>query len=123
MHIVDDALQALDHDETCLIVLLDQSSAFDTVNRGKLLARIENRMGISGTVLKWFKSFLQNRTQRFLVNQALSPPCPNSIGVPEGSTLSPSLFNLYVEPLTEILRHANILYHMYADDTQIYIKI
>lgn len=123
LHIMDDALQALDQNQTCLLVLLDLSSAFDTVNHENLLARLHDRMGFTGDVLKWFESFLQNRTHRFLVDKSLSRPDPISIGVPQGSTLSPSLFNLYVEPLTEIFRGANISYHMYADDTQIYIKI
>lgn len=77
-------------------------------------------MGFSGTVLKGFHSFLEKRSQRFLVNHMLSLPSPNPIGVHQGLTLSPSLFNLYIEPLTEVLQQANISFHMYADDTAVY---
>lgn len=63
LHIVDDVLLALDRNETCLLILLDLSSAFDTVNHHKLLDRLEKRMGLADTVLKWFHSFLENRNK------------------------------------------------------------
>ena len=53
----------------------------------------------------------------------LSHPAPIIQGVPQGSCLSPDLFNFYLEPLTTILKHAGIAYRRYADDIQLYIKI
>ncbi|XP_078542322.1 histamine H4 receptor-like [Lissotriton helveticus] len=91
--------------------------AFDTVNQKLLLDCLETRMGFSRIVQEWFKAFLRNRTQRLLVNHNLSASSPTQIGVPQGSTISPSLINLYMEPLTEKLRLAKISFHMYADDT------
>ena len=49
----------------CLVVmLLDLSAAFDTVDHGKLLKMLENEIGITGVALKWFESFLAGRCQK-----------------------------------------------------------
>lgn len=80
-------------------------------------------MGLSGLVLNWFTSFLRNRSQSFKVNQPRSMAVPVTLGVLQGFFLSPTLFNLFMELLTEILHLSNIHFHMYADDTQLYLKI
>lgn len=83
----------------------------------------EKSMGLSGPVLSWFALFLHNRTQRIKVNQSISNSPSISIGVGQGFALSPTLFNVLMEHLTESQNHSNIHYHMYADDTQLYMKI
>jgi len=57
-----------------ILVLLDLSAAFDTVDHGILLSRLSNRFGITGTVLEWFRSYLSDRTQFVQVNGACSAP-------------------------------------------------
>lgn len=64
-----------------------------------------------------------NRMHRIKVNQSLVNSTLVTLGVPQKSTLSPTLFNLFMEPLTEILKSSNIHYHMYANDTKLYLKI
>ena len=116
-------LRTLDQNDSCLLILLDLSTAFDTVKHDNLISLLENRMGISGTVLSWFSSFLHNRFQKVHFNHSLSNPTWIPLGVPQGSSLSPTLFNLFLEPLTNIFNISEVSYHMYADDTQLYMKI
>ena len=84
-------------------------------------------MILSGTahncnILKWF-TFFQHRTQLIKIDNASFQPAPISQGVPQGSILSPALFNLHMEPRTIILKQAGISYYLYADDIQLYLKI
>ncbi|XP_078506502.1 uncharacterized protein LOC144766579 [Lissotriton helveticus] len=123
LNVIDDIHRSLDKGESSVLILLDLSAAFDTVHHPTLLSTLKDRFGLEGTVYKWFSSFLQNRSQQIKLSHFLSKPKPVSLGVPQGSILSPTLFNLFMEPLTLILKHSNINYHLYADDTQLYYKI
>ena len=53
----NDIAMAIDHHRSVILVLLDLSAAFDTVDHGILLSRLSNRFGITGTVLEWFRSY------------------------------------------------------------------
>jgi retron-type reverse transcriptase len=94
------------------LLLLDLSAALDTVSHSLQLSRMEKRFGISGIVLKWFESYLSNRSQFVTTHDV-------NIGVPQGSVLSPSLYLIYISPLAEIINRYNLKYHLFADDTQI----
>ena len=63
MRIHNDNLRAIDDNECVILVLLDLSAAFDTVDHQILLTRLRNRFGISGKALSWIKSYLSDRTQ------------------------------------------------------------
>ena len=118
-----DILSAIDKKQLSILVLLDLSSAFDTVDHTLLLRRMESRLGIRGKVLQWFKSYLSGRDQCVKVDSECSQPVPLSCGVPQGSVLGPILFTIYTLPLGDIIRHHGLNYHFYADDTQIYVSI
>uniref|UniRef100_A0A8D0HCW3 SAM domain-containing protein n=1 Tax=Sphenodon punctatus TaxID=8508 RepID=A0A8D0HCW3_SPHPU len=83
--------------------------------------RLRNRAGIGGTVLEWFCSFLDGRTQCVVLGDFSSSPRGLTCGVPQGSILSPLLFNVYVQPLGEVVREFGTQCHQYADDTQLYL--
>jgi hypothetical protein len=75
--------------DSILLVLLDLSAAFDTIEHSLLLQLMEHVLGISGTVLAWFCSYLKNRTQSVVINNAVSKSSQLSVGFPQGSVLGP----------------------------------
>ena len=105
-----------------LLILLDLSAAFDTVNHDTMLRRLEYSFGIQGKALSWFASYLSGRTQRIAINESLSKPFKSECGVPRGSCLGPLLFTLYTSELFEIIKHNLPMIHCYADDSQVYIS-
>ena len=54
---------ALDRRYGIILVLLDMSAAFDTVNHEILLSRLEHPYGMAGSVLAWMRSYVANRSQ------------------------------------------------------------
>jgi exonuclease III len=119
MKIHNDIMSSLGKNEVVLLILLDLSAAFDTIDHGILLERLEKRHGIKGTALKWLRSYLSERTQSVVVNNTSSDSVPLRYGVPQGSKLGPVLFNSYIAPVSEIANSNNIEDEKYADDHQL----
>lgn len=120
VRVLNDLLLAIDKGMCAFLVLLDLSAAFDTVNFATLLAFLKDFLGLSGSVLDTIRSYLEGRTQCVSIKNVLSHLSELIYGVPQGSVLGPLIFCLYTLPLGEILRHHNINYMIYADDTQVY---
>ena len=118
----NDILRAIDHRQCISLTLLDLSAAFDTIDHNVLFSILQNELGIHGTALRWFISYLSNRSQRVCIGEAQSTPSELPYGVPQGSVLGPILFCAYTTHLGQIIRSHNLNYHIYADDTQIYLS-
>ena len=72
-------------------------------------------------VLKWFKSYLSDRTSKVCIDGHFSEPQHMDFGLPQGSIVGPLGFTIYVLPVGNIIRSYGLKFHMYADDVQLYI--
>ena len=116
-----DIFKVIDNERSVILLLLDLSAAFDTVDHSILLSRPQKRFGIRNIALKWFHSYLHSREQFVSVNGIESSKKHLSYEVLQGSVLGPLLYSLYTSPLGDITRKHSILFHLYADDTVILV--
>ena len=122
VRIYSDLLVAIDKQSHALLVLIDLSAAFDTINHSLLISKLQKVYNIGGNVIAWIKSYLSQRKFKVLINDTFSDESPLEIGVPQGSILGPLLFILYTEGLQKLTSKYNFSIHLYADDTQIYFQ-
>src|SRR2546426_6530448 len=122
LRIYNDLLLSINQQKVSALVLLDLSAAFDTIDHQILLDTLTLNFGIDGPAHSLLASYLLNRSQSVSISTHISSPSPIRTGVPQGSVLGPLLFTLYTTPLSYILSDSRVSYHLYADDTQLYIS-
>ncbi len=120
LYVCNDIFCDIDKGKHVFLTLLDLSAAFDTVDHDILLAFLRDFVGLSGKALAILQSYLSSRTQQVSIKSILSNVSELLFGVPQGSVLGPLIFCIYTLPLCAILRHHDIKYAIYADDTQLY---
>ena len=127
LKVKNNVIKALENQEAACLILLDLSAAFDTIDHNILLGRQEIRFAVTGTALNWLRSYLTNRTQTVAVGDPLLEGSRSAFvllksGIPQGSVLGPILFTIYTAPIGDICRNNHIEFHLYAENTQIYLS-
>ncbi len=117
LKLTNDIFTAASNGEVTGAIFIDLTKAFDFVDRYLLLDKLHN-IGLSKNAILWFSSFLHNRKQCVVVDGKFSNFLIQERGVPQGSTLGPLLFSIYVNDLPSILTYSSV--QLYADDTVIY---
>jgi hypothetical protein len=119
LKIQTDIINILAKGESVIYLSLDITAAFDTIIHLLLLKCLKN-IGISGTPLKWFRSYLKNRKIKVKAKKIFSKLFDLIIGIPQGGVLSPTLYSIYISDICQLLKKYNIQFHLYADDIIIY---
>ena len=125
LRVKSDIIKNMDQNKVTCLILLDLSTAFNTVDHELLLNHLRYKYGVTEQALEWIHSYLMGRTQRLVIGDPSSrgaEPEKGQLaqGVLQGSVLDPILFTLYVSPLGNICRNHSIDFHNYADNQQNY---
>lgn len=117
--VTDDLLSAMDKNKVSVLVLLDFSKAFDTINH-KLICSKLKYYGFDYDSVAFIKSYLTNRQQQIRIHNRSSDLANIEAGVPQGSVIGPLLFILYTADILKCIRFSKV--QAYADDSQIYFS-
>ena len=117
--ITNKVFNAMDSKELTVIVLLDFSKAFDSIDHCKLLVKLQ-ALGLSLSALEWFRSYLTDRKQQVRIGSVLSELGNITHGVPQGSILGPALFNIYLNDLPTLPNSGAL--ESFVDDSKLYLS-
>ena len=116
LRVQHDISSEFDKNRAMLVVMLDLSSAFNTIDHEHLLTVLHDEYGVRETALSWFRTYLEDRTHCVQIDSKTSATIPLQSGVSQGSVM----FTLYTTPMQRIFKRHCIKYHKYADDIQLY---
>ena len=110
----------IDQGNAVMLVMLDLSAAFDTIDHTILLHCLQRRFAITDAALNWITTYMTDRSSKVSINGHFSADHDLIYGVPQGSVVGPNLFVYYSYPISEIIINHDLNCHVYADDVQIY---
>ena len=122
LRVNNDILTSLDNGKITALILLDLSAAFDTVDHSILISPLHDYLGVQDLALDWCKSYLSDRPQYVRIGTSTSQPTVLDYSVLQGFVLGPQWFTVYAYPVRDIIRSYDLNYHVYADDTQLYLS-
>jgi len=108
---------ALDRGDKCLTIFIDIAKAFNSVSHNILLIKLQKLLG-KNKYLKWFRSYLSERSQVVQINGQISNGKSVKFGVPQGTILGPILFSVYINGLFDDLDGEALAY---IDNTALFL--
>ena len=114
--VVHQFANALERRRQVDVIYLDFSKAFDRISHGKLLFKLEC-LGIGGSLLAWFRSYLPGRRHRVVLDNESSDFLPVTSGVPQGSILGPLLFLIFINVMPNVISKETSL-PLFAEDSR-----
>ena len=109
---VSEITSNLQNNETTISLFLDLRKAFETINHKILFEKLA-KYGIRGPAFKLLKSFVSQRRQYVLVNEAKSHTREVTCGIPQGSILGPLIFDIYIN---DFINCSKFNVNLFADD-------
>ena len=116
---VDSWKMAIDKGEKVVCAFLDLRKAFDVIHHDVLLQKLA-QYGVKDNEYDWFKSYLSERSQFVSCNETESQYRNIAYGVPQGSVLGPTLFNIHISGISDACKSSDVV--LYADDTEIHVS-
>ena len=107
--ILNDIFRSADNGELSILVALDISAAFDTIDHTTLLRRLGHTFGMHGVTLNWISSYLSDRCQYVKIGDVCSDKLSSDFGVSQGSVvLGPMLFVLFISPVAQVVEKGKV---------------
>ena len=107
-------IATIDSGKVGVLVLLDMSSAFDSIDHCIMLDVLRRRFGVLDAALDWFTSYFLDRTQVIVTGTDSSSVCQLTTGAPQGSVLGPRSFVAYAEDVADVFQQHNIRHNLFA---------
>jgi len=118
LKISDDIRRSLDRKMTAVMLLLDFTKAFDSVDHVLLCAKLQSKFFFDTTAVSMISNYLNGRVQSVCIDGTMSDFLPVTTGIPQGSVLGPVLFLMFINDIPGSIK--SMLTHLFADDVQLY---